>query len=169
MIASIGAGMNQSEMLTRFVRETDLDVVMLAGRYTLLEQGALDELLPACARARRRPSSRRACSTPACCPRAPARRRHLRLRARARRAVARACTGSPTCSSRHGTSLPVAAAQFALAHPVVATVCLGARSAAQVERNAALFDVPVPDAAWAEFVHEGLLRPDAPTPAQAAS
>ena len=65
---------------------------------------------------------------------------------------------------RHGTSLPVAAAQFALAHPAVATVCLGARSAAQVERNAALFDAPVPDAAWSELVAEGLLRPDAVIP-----
>ncbi len=46
-IASYGAGMNQSEMLTKFVRDTDLDVVMCAGRFTLLEQGALDELLPA--------------------------------------------------------------------------------------------------------------------------
>ena len=40
--------MNQAEMLADFVRETDLDVVMLAGRYTLLEQGALDDLLPEC-------------------------------------------------------------------------------------------------------------------------
>lgn len=47
-ITSYGAGMNQSEMLTRFVERTDLDVVMLAGRYTLLEQGPLDDLLPAC-------------------------------------------------------------------------------------------------------------------------
>ena len=48
VITSYGAGMNQAEMLADFVRETDLDVVMLAGRYTLLEQGALDDLLPVC-------------------------------------------------------------------------------------------------------------------------
>ena len=48
VIRAVGAGMNQSEMLARFVRETDMDAVLLAGRYTLLEQGALDELLPAC-------------------------------------------------------------------------------------------------------------------------
>jgi len=47
VIASYGAGMNQSAMLTDFVLNTDLDVVMCAGRYTLLEQGALDDLLPA--------------------------------------------------------------------------------------------------------------------------
>ena len=63
---------------------------------------------------------------------------------------------------RHGVTLPAAAAQFPLAHPAVATVCLGARSAEQVRRNAALFDEPVPDAAWSELVSEGLLRGDAP-------
>ena len=47
VIRAVGAGMNQSAMLARFVRETDVDVVMVAGRYTILEQGALDELLPA--------------------------------------------------------------------------------------------------------------------------
>jgi D-threo-aldose 1-dehydrogenase len=48
VVASIGAGMNQAEMLARFVRHTDMDVLMLAGRYTLFEQGALDDLLPLC-------------------------------------------------------------------------------------------------------------------------
>ena len=48
VIRAVGAGMNQSEMLARFVRETDIDVVLVAGRYTILDQGALDELLPAC-------------------------------------------------------------------------------------------------------------------------
>ena len=48
VIGAWGAGMNQSAMLTRFVREADPDLVMCAGRYTLLEQGALDDLIPAC-------------------------------------------------------------------------------------------------------------------------
>src|SRR5690349_15856457 len=48
VIGAVGAGMNQSAMLTRFVRETTMDAVLLAGRYTLLEQGALADLLPAC-------------------------------------------------------------------------------------------------------------------------
>ena len=48
VVGAIGAGMNQSKMLADLVRDTDVDVVMLAGRYTLLEQGALDDLLPAC-------------------------------------------------------------------------------------------------------------------------
>jgi D-threo-aldose 1-dehydrogenase len=65
---------------------------------------------------------------------------------------------------RHGTTLPAAAAQFALAHPAVATVCLGARDRGQVERNAALLDEPVPEQAWQELVAEGLLREGAPVP-----
>jgi D-threo-aldose 1-dehydrogenase len=52
VVGAIGAGMNQAEMLADFARNTDMDVLMLAGRYTLLEQDALDDLLPTC-RARR--------------------------------------------------------------------------------------------------------------------
>ena len=48
VVGAIGAGMNQAEMLARFARETDMDVFLCAGRYTLLDQSALPELLPAC-------------------------------------------------------------------------------------------------------------------------
>ncbi|WP_028060435.1 aldo/keto reductase [Candidatus Solirubrobacter pratensis] len=163
VITSYGAGMNQAEMLADFVRHTDLDVVMLAGRYTLLEQGALDDLLPRCVEcgvsviaagvfnsgllARERPREDVTYNYEAASP---------EILARVNRIA--------DVLEHHGTSLPVAAAQFALAHPAVATVCLGARSAGQVDRNAALLDAAVPDAAWSELVSEGLLRPDAPVP-----
>ena len=161
VITSYGAGMNQAEMLADFVRETDLDVVMLAGRYTLLEQGALDDLLPEC--------SKRDVSVIA----AGVFNSGLLARNRPREGVTYNYEPAPPeliarvhriadVLERHDTSLPVAAAQFALAHPTVATVCLGARSATQVDRNAALFDEPVPDAAWSELVAEGLLRAEAP-------
>ena len=48
VIRAIGVGLNETAMSLRFAREADLDCIMLAGRYTLLEQGALDELLPLC-------------------------------------------------------------------------------------------------------------------------
>jgi D-threo-aldose 1-dehydrogenase len=163
VITSYGAGMNQAEMLADFVRETDLDVVMLAGRYTLLEQGALDDLLPEC--------ERRRVSVVA----AGVFNSGVLARERPHDAVTYDYEPAPPdvvarvhriadVLERHGTTVPVAAAQFALAHPAVATVCLGARSAAQVERNVALFEEPVPDDAWSELVAEGLLRPDAPMP-----
>jgi D-threo-aldose 1-dehydrogenase len=145
------------------VRETDLDVIMLAGRYTLLEQGALDELLPLC--------EQREVSVVA----AGVFNSGLLARSRPPAGVTYNYEPAPPeilarvhriadVLERHGTTLPAAAAQFALAHPAVATVCLGARSAAQMERNAALFDDPVPDAAWDELVAEGLLRVEAPVP-----
>ena len=160
VIASYGAGMNQSEMLAEFVRETDLDVVMLAGRYTLLEQGALHDLLPECERkgvsvvaagvfnsgllARPRPRKNATYNyEPAPQP--------LRDRANAIADIL----------ERHGTTLPQAAAQFPLAHPAVATVCLGARTREQVERNALLFEQPVPRAAWEELAAAGFLREEA--------
>jgi D-threo-aldose 1-dehydrogenase len=163
VITSYGAGMNQAEMLADFVRHTDLDVVMLAGRYTLLEQGALDDLLPRCVE--------RGVSVIA----AGVFNSGLLARERPREDVTYNYEAAPPeilarvnriadVLEHHGTSLPVAAAQFALAHPAVATVCLGARSAGQVDRNAALLDAAVPDAAWSELVSEGLLRPDAPVP-----
>ena len=48
VVGAIGAGMNQTAMLAAFARHTDMDLLMLAGRYTLLEQSALDDLLPLC-------------------------------------------------------------------------------------------------------------------------
>ena len=163
VIASYGAGMNQAEMLADFVRETDLDVVMLAGRYTLLEQGALDDLLPECERrdvsviaagvfnsgllARERPRDDATYNYEPAPP---------ELLARVHRIA--------DVLERHGTSLPVPRRSSRSPIPPWRRVCLGARSAAQVERNAALFDAPVPDAAWSELVAEGLLRPDAAIP-----
>jgi D-threo-aldose 1-dehydrogenase len=163
VIASYGAGMNQSAMLARFAEGTALDVVMLAGRYTLLDQSALDDLLPIAverdvsvvaagvfnsgilARDRPRPDAT------------------YNYRRASRKIYERAVRIADVCE-RHGTSLPAAAVQFTLAHPAVATVCLGARSTEQVRRNAALFEAPVPTALWEELQDLRLLRPDAPTP-----
>ena len=117
-------------MLTRFVTDTDIDVVLVAGRYTLLDQSAADELLPAALRPRR----------------VGHRRRSVQLR-RARRAgrAARPTTTRrrrPRCSSgpggsqetcaRFGVPLRAAAARFPLTHPAVASVLIGVRSAAEI-------------------------------------
>ena len=64
----------------------------------------------------------------------------------------------------YGTTLPAAAVAFPLAHPAVVSVCVGARSAEQMRRNAALHrDAIVPDL-WSELTPKGLLRDDAPVP-----
>ena len=65
--------------------------------------------------------------------------------------------------SRHQVALPAAAMAFTLAHPAVATLCLGVRSAAEVEHNLAHLGATIPEELWAELVDLGLLRADAVT------
>lgn len=157
VITSYGAGMNQSAMLADFVRETDLDVVMVAGRYTLLDQSAGTDLLPAAAA--------RGVSVIAAgvfnsgilatdeipddamfdYASAPP---EVLTRARA---IAEVCR-------ENAVSLPTAAAQFPLTHPSVATICLGARSRSQVDRNAQLFETAVPERLWDDLADAGLLH-----------
>ena len=108
-----------------------------------------------------RPASSTAASLPA---------RSLRARPKydyetaPRKLVDRARAIAAVCD-RHGTSLPAAAIAFPLAHPAVVSVCLGARSAKQVQQNAALYGEPIAADLWSELKASGLLRADAPVPA----
>ena len=162
-MAAIGAGMNQAAMLADFVRHTDVDVLMLAGRYTLLEQDSLDDLLPL-AMSVVSQSSPRAFSTADCLLIHGRRQaRGMTTRDAPPEVVERARAIAAICD-RHGTTLPAAAIAFPLAHPAVVSVCLGARSPHQVERNARLHREGVPPELWVELKASGLLREDAPVP-----
>jgi D-threo-aldose 1-dehydrogenase len=163
VVAAIGAGMNQAPMLAELARSTDVDVVMVAGRYTLLEQGALDDLLPVCERrgigvvaagvfnsgvlARTNPPEDATYDY----TRAPA-----DVLDRARR-IADVC-------ERHGSTLPEAAIAFPLAHPAVVSVCVGARSPEQVRRNARMLGATIPQDLWDDLREKGLLYGEAPVP-----
>ncbi|CAM5347824.1 aldo/keto reductase [Streptomyces griseomycini] len=163
VVGAIGAGMNQTAMLTRFVRDTDVDVVLCAGRHTLLDQSALTALLPA---AREHGTSvvvggafnsglladPRPGATYDYAP-APAALLDRALRI-------------GEAAARHGTTLRAAALAFCAAHPAVASVLVGARSAAEVHDCADQFATPVPAAFWQELRDTGLLPPDAPVPAE---
>jgi D-threo-aldose 1-dehydrogenase len=164
VIRAVGAGMNQSEMLTRFVRETTMDVVLVAGRYTLLDQGALADLLPACLErgvavlvggvmnsgvlADPRPGARFNYG-----PASP------ELIERARRI-------GVTCA-RHGVPLRAAAMQFPMAHPAVVSLVAGVRTIAHLDEYPALLRYPIPDELWTELRQERLIDPEAPVPAAA--
>jgi D-threo-aldose 1-dehydrogenase len=163
VVGAIGAGMNDPAMLTRFLRETPADVVMLAGRYTLLNQSALDDLLPAAAALGKSVvavgvfnSGLLAAPRPAADATFDYRPASPELLERARR-IADIC-------EQHGSTLPAAAIAFPLAHPAVVDVTLGMRTAAEVQRNARLLAEPVPAGVWSDLRAEGLLRPDAPVP-----
>ncbi|MGW7522460.1 aldo/keto reductase [Streptomyces sp. NPDC054783] len=161
VVGAVGAGMYHPGMLTRLVEETDVDVVMLSGRYTLLDHSALDDLLPACTE---RGVSVLAASvfnsgllaTPrpaegASFDYAPASPEILR-RARAIAAVCEA----------HGVTLPQAAMAFPLLHPAVAGIVVGMRSPEEVRDNIAAFRSDVPGQVWSDLVAAGLLDERAP-------
>jgi D-threo-aldose 1-dehydrogenase len=161
VVRAIGAGMNQSAMLADFARETDVDVLLLAGRYTLLEQDALDDLLPVCeARGVAIVAGGVFNSGLLAQPRPPDDATYDYAPAPPER-LARARAIADVCD-RHGVPLPAAALAFPGRHPAVASVLVGARDAAQVARNAELFESAVPDDLWRELKAEGLLRADAP-------
>ncbi|MEY9852726.1 D-threo-aldose 1-dehydrogenase [Leifsonia sp. EB41] len=159
VIRSYGAGMNQSAMLERFVRNTDLDVVMCAGRYTLLDGTAGADLLPAALErgvdvviaavfnsgilATERPGAGATFDYGA----APA--------ALVERAGRIADVARP-----YGFTLPELAVQFPLRHPAISTVVLGAETPEQIVRNAGLAASRVPDELWAELDAAGLTPPN---------
>lgn len=162
VIRAFGAGVNEAECCTWLAERGDFDLFLLAGRYTLLEQGALDEFLPL-AQARgigvilggvfnsgilatgARPGAFYNYDP------APA------------EILARVARIEAVCAA-HGVALAEAALRFALAHPAVVSVILGAQAPGEVQRNALALSRDIPSALWSDLKAEGLLRPDAPVP-----
>lgn len=163
-IGAFGAGVNQVEACERLMDLGPFDVFMLAGRYTLLEQGGLETFLPRCLREgvsviAAAPYNSGILATGAV-PDArynyvPAPPEVLQRVARIE-AVARA----------HGVALAAAALQFVLGHPAVVSVIPGGRTPAEVEQNARWASAPIPAAFWTQLKEQGLLRADAPVPAR---
>ncbi|MFI6059685.1 aldo/keto reductase [Streptomyces sp. NPDC051286] len=161
VVAAIGAGMNQTAMLTRFLRDTDVDTVLCAGRYTLLDQSALAELLPeATARGRSVVVGGVFNSGLLADPRPGATYDYtaapLTLLDRALRIKA--------VAEGHGVPLRAAALHYPLAHPAVATVLVGTRSPDEIRDAADLLSREIPDALWDELRAEGLLTEDGHRP-----
>ncbi|MFG2325720.1 aldo/keto reductase [Streptomyces sp. NPDC048568] len=161
VVRAIGAGMNQSRMLTRFLTDTDVDAVLCAGRYTLLEQGALETLLPAASAAGKSVivggvfnSGLLADPAPGATYDYAAAPSDLLDRAVRMRAVTEA----------HGLPLRAAALRFPFGHPAVASVLVGARSAAQVVDAVAQVRGPAPGAVWDGLRAQGLLDGGVPVP-----
>lgn len=154
---AIGAGMNQSAMLAEFVRRCDVDVVMLAGRYTLLDQSALDDLLPLAQQRGVGVVAAGVYNSGLLSRDVVPDDAHYEYRAAPPELIARARRIAEVCH-RHGVTLPQAAVRFALRHPAVVSVVVGARDAAQAEGNLARYDAVVPEALWAELEDSGYLR-----------
>ncbi|MDA9495683.1 aldo/keto reductase [Bradyrhizobium sp. CCBAU 11361] len=160
-VKAIGAGMNQSEMLVRFAETVPVDCFLLAGRYTLLDQGGLDALFPACQAKNIGILLGGIYNSGILAnPRTGAKFNYEDADAAL---VARALELDELCR-KHGTELKAAALQFCMAHPAVTVAVLGARNAAEVADNIAMSQAPVPSAFWQELRARKLVDVRAPLP-----
>jgi D-threo-aldose 1-dehydrogenase len=167
-IAAIGVGLNEISLSMRFLMEVELDVIMLAGRYTLLEQDALDALLPTCDR-----------TATAMVVAGPYNSGILATGTRTRETPFYNYAPAPPeilervsrlegACDEYGVSLQTAALQFPVAHPQVVSVVPGMAHAAHVDDAADRMAAEIPSAFWTCLKERGLLRADAPVPGAAA-
>jgi D-threo-aldose 1-dehydrogenase len=152
VVRAIGVGMNQASMLTRFVRDTDIDAVLIAGRYTLLDQRAADELLPTAADRgvgviAGGVFNSGLLADPSDDARFDYDRAPLPMLRRARELEA-------ICGS-YGVPLRAAAARFPLGHPAVTSVLIGARTPAEIDDAVSRRGTAIPAALWDALRGEG--------------
>lgn len=162
-IGAVGVGVNEIAPCLRFAAEGDFDCFLLAGRYTLLEHAALDDLLPTCLDKGigimlGGPYNSGILATGA----VPGAK--YNYRPAAPEVMQRVARIEAVCA-RHGVAIAAAALQFPLGHPAVASVIPGAVTPREVERNRALMAARIPPDLWAELKHEGLMPRSAPVPA----
>lgn len=159
---AIGVGVNEWEVCHAALKLHDFDCFLLAGRYTLLEQEALNEFLPLCQERNVAivlgggynsgilatgavPGAKYNYS-----PAPPAIMEQVRC--------------IETVCKKHQVPLKAASLQFVLGHPCIAANIPGTRTVAQLEENVSLFATRIPSAFWADLKREGLVREDAPVP-----
>jgi D-threo-aldose 1-dehydrogenase len=157
-LGAIGIGVNEREVLLEAIEWGDWDVFLLAGRYTLLEQTPLDDLLPQCLRSGISVVIGAPFNTGVL-----AGRDTWNYRPAPPEIIGRVDAIRAICES-HRVPLVAAALQFPLAHPAVAAILPGPRNVDELLTNAQLLRYPIPPALWADLRDAGLLHPDAPTP-----
>ncbi|MEM5421980.1 aldo/keto reductase [Paraburkholderia ferrariae] len=157
-VRAVGLGVNEWEVAVDALNEAPLDVILLAGRYTLLEQGALEPLLDRCTRVGTGVvvggvfnSGVLAGNGKFNYSDAPA------------EVVGKVRRLSALCE-RFNVPLPAAALQFPFAHDAVVSCVIGARSVSQLQQNITWLEQPVPADFWGALGQEGLIVPDAPVP-----
>ena len=160
-IRAIGAGVNEVAACEAFARAGDFDCFLLAGRYTLLEQDALDGFLPLCAEKDISlmiggPYNTGILATGAVAG------AYYNYAPAPPEIMERVAKMEKVCAA-HGVRLPSAALRFPLHHPQVAAIIPGARTAREIAMNKETFEAEIPAALWADLKQEGLVRSDAPT------
>ncbi len=157
-VGAVSAGMNHSAPLARFVETGLVDAVMVAGRWSLLDQSALDDLLPAAIRQGVDVIAAGVFNTGVLAdPDGDPRFVNFFYRPAPPEILARAAAIRSVCAD-HGVPLRAAALQFPFTHPAVATVCIGCRSPDEVRANAHDISVDIPPQLWSDLAEAGLVR-----------
>lgn len=161
-VKAIGLGVNNWEVCRDALKHGDFDGFLLAGRYTLLDQSALPELLPLCVERAAGiviggPYNSGILAT------GPVSGARYNYAPATPEILARAGRFEAQCR-RFDVPLRAAALQFPLGHPAVRAVIPGARSPAEVKENVSLMNAPIPAEFWSALKAEGLLAPEVPTP-----
>lgn len=161
-VTAIGVGVNEANVCHDALKHGDFDGFLLAGRYTLLEQGGLDDFLPLC-------QERNAfvlvgggfnsgiLATGA----KPGAKYNY---APAPDDIMKRVADIEDVCAEYNVPLPAAALQFVVAHPVVPSFVAGVRTTEQLQQNIDWMNVNIPSEFWATLKQKGLLRDDAPTP-----
>ncbi|MDB5886573.1 MAG: aldo/keto reductase [Polaromonas sp.] len=163
LVGAIGLGTNDVDVVLQVLREADLDVLMLAGRYSLLDHGALAELLPQCTARGVRVALGGVFNSGILATGARGGAATFDYAPAAGQWLERTAQIEAVCGA-FAVPLRAAALQFALAHPAVDIVMLGARKVAEWNDAQAMLRHPVAPEFWAALRAQGLIPLEAPTP-----
>ena len=153
LVGAIGAGMNDAAAMTTLVRACDLDVVLIAGRYTLLDKSAARDLLPICRARGVRVTAAGVFNSGILAQAEPSAGARYDYCAADAQTLARAQRIAAVCK-RYGVSLRAAAIAFTLREPAVESALLGMRSAQEVRENVSAAHEPIPDDLWVALARE---------------
>lgn len=155
MVGAIGVGSMTADALTRSVREADLDLIMVAGRYTLLEQPAAADVLPACAERGTGVVAASVFNSGLLAQTEPKRDGRYEYGQLPEELWDRLVRIAAVCQD-HGVPLPAAAIQFPLQSEVVRSVVVGGSRPAQLRQNAEYAALEIPTDLWRDLSEEGL-------------
>ena len=162
IISAIGVGINESDTSLRFIQAGDFDCMLLAGRYTLLEQGALEAFLPECTRRNVSVILGGPYNSGILTGGVTDNATHDYVQAPAA-LIEKARMIEAVCK-RHGVELGAAAMQFPLFHPAFCAVIPGALSVNEVKQNVSRISAKIPVELWSELKREKLIDAASPTP-----
>ena len=162
VVKAIGVGVNEWQVCHEALKQRDFDCFLLAGRYTLLEQDALDEFLPLCEERGAAVVVGGGFNSGILATGAVEGAKYNY--APAPDEIMQKVAAMEKVCAEHNVPLPAAALQFVVAHPAIPSFIAGTRTVEQLEKNLDWFSHEIPAEFWSDLKEKGLLREDAPTP-----